>query len=55
MNLVDIAADYQMLTDIYKLLDKLIFEIVFNSNYTKQLDKLCSILFKLTDKSPALL
>lgn len=54
-NLVENTQDFQMLTDIYVVLDKLIFDIVFNSNYTKQLEKLCTTLFKLTEKSPVLL
>jgi hypothetical protein len=34
-NLVDATENVQMLNDIYTVLDKLIFDIVFNSNYTK--------------------
>jgi hypothetical protein len=54
-NLVDVTENTQMLNDVYTVLDRLIFDIVFNSNYTRQLDKLCQILFKLTEKSPVLL
>jgi len=54
-NLVDITNDFKMLNDVYKVVDRLVFDIVFNSNNTKQLDKLCTILFKLTEKSPVLL
>ena len=51
-NLVENTQDFIMLNGIYIVLDKLIFEIVFNSNYTKQLEKLCATLFRLTEKSP---
>jgi hypothetical protein len=54
-NLVDVTDDFQMLNDVYTVLEKLVFDIVFNSNYTKQLDALCTTLFKLTVKCPALL
>jgi len=36
------------------MVDKLLFDILFNSNYSRPLEKLCAILLNLIDKNPVL-
>jgi hypothetical protein len=45
----------QLLHDIYIVIDKLIFDLLFNQNQNKELPQLCKLLFTLTNKQPMLL